>query len=514
MSAFIRRSAAVVAGTTVFGIALAGCVGGGSSGTGDAASIDTSKATGTVEYWLWDNNQKAAYQQCADDFHAANPDVTVNITQYSWDDYWTKITNGFVSGTGPDVFTDHLSKYADFINNNQLVALDDVVAKDGIDLSQYTDGLADLWVGQDGKRYGLPKDWDTIAIFYNQDLVSAGGYSAEQLADLQWNPEDGGTYEEAIAHLTVDANGVRGDEPGFDKTRVAVYGLGLDNQSGGGIGQTQWSMYSGSTGWEYMDENPWGTKYNYDDERFQSTIGWMADLIEKGYMPSVAEVTGGDSTQTFGAGKYAMITNGSWNINSFFGLSGVDVGIAPTPMGPRWQAREHVQRSGRLHLGGLEEQGRGGRLGRVPGFGRLPERHRRRRCRLPGDPQWRRSSRRRVPEPRDRCDAVHPAGGRRDHLPLADLRQRCEDRRDHDARGGRCDGGQGRPVVADQRERAGQRPVRSVSTSDQRGCGPGAAPLCSPSTRRRFPCPRPHRPCPSPYRARPPPATTSPRVRR
>ncbi|MDQ1085215.1 sugar ABC transporter substrate-binding protein [Microbacterium sp. SORGH_AS_0344] len=334
MSAFIRRSAAVVAGTTVFGIALAGCVGGGSSGTGDAASIDTSKATGTVEYWLWDNNQKAAYQQCADDFHAANPDVTVNITQYSWDDYWTKITNGFVSGTGPDVFTDHLSKYADFINNNQLVALDDVVAKDGIDLSQYTDGLADLWVGQDGKRYGLPKDWDTIAIFYNQDLVSAGGYSAEQLADLQWNPEDGGTYEEAIAHLTVDANGVRGDEPGFDKTRVAVYGLGLDNQSGGGIGQTQWSMYSGSTGWEYMDENPWGTKYNYDDERFQSTIGWMADLIEKGYMPSVAEVTGGDSTQTFGAGKYAMITNGSWNINSFFGLSGVDVGIAPTPMGP------------------------------------------------------------------------------------------------------------------------------------------------------------------------------------
>ncbi|KTR95434.1 ABC transporter substrate-binding protein [Microbacterium testaceum] len=333
MSAFIRRPAVIVAGVTVMGVALTGCVGGGSSG-GDSASIDTSKATGTVEYWLWDNNQKPAYQQCADDFHTANPDVTVNITQYSWDDYWTKITNAFVSGTGPDVFTDHLSKYADFIKNNQLVPLDDVIAKDGVDVGQYTPGLAELWVGQDGKRYGLPKDWDTISIFYNKDLVQAGGYSADQLAALQWNPEDGGTYEKAIAHLTVDANGVRGDQPGFDKTRVAVYGLGLDNQSGGGVGQTQWSMYSGATGWNYMDTNPWGTHYNYDDERFQSTIGWMADLIEKGYMPSVAEVTGGDSTQTFGAGKYAMITNGSWNINSFYALKGINVGIAPTPTGP------------------------------------------------------------------------------------------------------------------------------------------------------------------------------------
>ena len=333
MSSFIRRSAAVVAGTTVLGIALAGCVGGGAAGSTDGSGIDTSKAAGTVEYWLWDNNQKAAYQQCADDFHAANPGVTVNISQYSWDDYWTKLTNAFVAGTAPDVFTDHLSKYPDFVANKQIVPLDDVLQKDGVDVTQYEKGLADLWVGEDGKRYGLPKDWDTIALFYNKDLVQAGGYSAEQLAALSWNPQDGGTYEKAIAHLTVDVNGVRGDQPGFDKTRVAVYGLGLDGQSGGGMGQTQWSMYSGTTGWTYTDKNPWGTHYNYDDPRFQSTIGWMADLIDKGYMPSVAAVTGSDSTQTYGAGKSAMITNGSWNINSFFGLKGVNVGIAPTPLG-------------------------------------------------------------------------------------------------------------------------------------------------------------------------------------
>ncbi|MCJ1671913.1 MULTISPECIES: sugar ABC transporter substrate-binding protein [unclassified Rathayibacter] len=337
MTRILRRSAAVLAGTTVLTLGLTGCVGGSggaASGGGDSADIDTSSASGTIDYWLWDNNQKAAYQQCADDFHTANPDVSVTISQYSWDDYWTKLTNGFVAGTAPDVFTDHLSKFADFVNNGQVVSLDGVVEKDGVDVSQYQKGLADLWVGEDGERYGLPKDWDTTAIFYNQALVEDGGYTADQIAGLDWNPDDGGSYEKAIAHLTVDVNGVRGDEAGFDKTRVAVYGLGLDGQSGGGNGQTQWSMYAGTTGWSYTDKNPWGTKYNYDDERFQATIGWMAKVIDEGYMPSLAAVTGSDSTQTFGAGKYAMITNGSWNINSFYGLKDIQVGTAPTPTGP------------------------------------------------------------------------------------------------------------------------------------------------------------------------------------
>ena len=43
------------------------------------------------------------------------PNITVKITQYGWDDYWTKLTTGFVAGTAPDVFTDHLSKYPEFV---------------------------------------------------------------------------------------------------------------------------------------------------------------------------------------------------------------------------------------------------------------------------------------------------------------------------------------------------------------------------------------------------------------
>ena len=44
-------------------------------------------------------------------------------------------------------------------------------------------------------------------------------------------------------------------DPGFDKSKIKVYGLGLDGASGGGNGQTQWSMYTGSNNWNFTDKN-------------------------------------------------------------------------------------------------------------------------------------------------------------------------------------------------------------------------------------------------------------------
>ena len=338
MARMRKKLGAVLVSAAALSLTLTACGGGGgeseSGGGGEGEVIDTSTASGDVNYWLWDANQLPAYQACADTFKAANPNVNVKITQYGWDDYWSKLTNGFIAGDAPDVFTDHLSKYPEFVSQQQLVALDETLAKDGFNVDQYQPGLADLWKGQDGKRYGLPKDFDTVAIFYNKKLVSDAGVKEADLQNLTWNPTDGGTYEKTIAHLTVDESGKRGDEPGFDKSKIKVYGLGLDGGSGGGNGQTQWSMYTGSNNWQYTDKNPWGTHYNYDQPAFQQTIGWFGSLIEKGYMPSVEAVTGQGSSDIFAAGKYAMITNGSWQTNSFFDLKGIEVDLAPTPVGP------------------------------------------------------------------------------------------------------------------------------------------------------------------------------------
>jgi multiple sugar transport system substrate-binding protein len=293
--------------------------------------------TGEITYWMWDANQLPAYQQCATDFEARNPDIDIAIEQVRWDDYWGRLLTGFVANAAPDVFVDHTSKYGDYTSRGLIEPLDELIARDGPDMSQFVEGTGDLWVGDDGKRYGLPKDFDAVGIFYNTEMAEAAGITAEQLQNLTWNPQDGGTYEDVIAHLTVDVNGVRGDEPGFDKNAVATYGFGLNDEVGSGTGQIQWSMLTATLGWTHTDRPLWGTRFNYADPRFQDTIAWWRGLIDKGYMPPLAQTVGGSLSQQLQAGKYAMITDGSWNITTYASLGGIELATAPNPIGPSGQ---------------------------------------------------------------------------------------------------------------------------------------------------------------------------------
>ncbi|HEY8471208.1 MAG TPA: sugar ABC transporter substrate-binding protein [Natronosporangium sp.] len=292
----------------------------------------------TLQYALWEAAQLPAYEECAAAFTAQHPDITVEIQQQGWDDYWNMIVTGLVSGEAPDVFTNHLSRYPEFAANNQILPINEFVERDGVDLDQYFPGLADLWVDPNGDRYGLPKDWDTIAVFYNEDMVAEAGLSEEDLWTMEWNPDDGGSFEDVIARLTVDANGVRGDEPGFDPNNVEVYGLGLQNAGGNGHGQQHWAHYAVSNGFQYTNQEVWGTEYYYDDPRFVETISWHRSLIEKGYMNTLEEALSGvGGIESFGAGRFAMLTDGSWTTRSYYGLEGVNVGLAPVPIGPTGQ---------------------------------------------------------------------------------------------------------------------------------------------------------------------------------
>ncbi|MBG6238467.1 multiple sugar transport system substrate-binding protein [Mycetocola sp. CAN_C7] len=288
----------------------------------------------TLDYWLWESLQVPAYQKCAAAFEKENPDIQVRLTQYGWGDYWQKLTASLVAGAGPDVFADHLTKYPEFVSRGVLLPLDELEATSNFDGAGFQEGLADLWVGQDGLQYGMPKDFDTVALFYDNDMLADAGLTSADLENLQWNPEDGGTFEEVIARLTVDANGVRGDEEGFDPKNVEVYGL-ASGGAGDTNGQTQWAWLAASTGWEYTNADVWGDEYHYDDPRFQASLAWLFGLVDKGFMPSYQSVgSAPDPVEQLGSGKAALSPNGSWTISAYGRLEGIDLGIAKIPAGP------------------------------------------------------------------------------------------------------------------------------------------------------------------------------------
>ena len=284
----------------------------------------------TIQYVLWDANQLPAYEQCAQDFMAANPDIKIEITQMGWGDYWTGLQTDMVGGTAADVFTNHLAKYPDFAAKGQLVDLAPFIKRDNVDTTIYMNGLDGLWATKSGERYGLPKDWDTIAVVYNQEMVEAAGYTAEEADSLTWNSRDGGSFEKFIAALSVDRSGRNGLDPKFDSENVACYGLALNHFDD--RGQAQFSPMAVSNNWMYTD-GLYDSNYHFDDPKFIDTIEWFVKMTDKGFMAPY-EMTANGANPLFTSRQAATVFDGSWMIGYYSSSSEFPVGFAKLPAGP------------------------------------------------------------------------------------------------------------------------------------------------------------------------------------
>lgn len=287
-----------------------------------------------VRYMLWDSIQLPAYRQCAADFARLNPGTTVKIVQSGWDDYWTTVSMGFISDAAPDVFTNHLSKYPQFASNGLLADLTPYIRRDALDLSIFPPGLVEAW-GREGHQYGLPKDWDTVALMVNLAHARKAGVSLAELQAMHWNPRDGGSFEQVVRRLTLDKQGRNALHPAFDRSQVAVYGY--QNPGPGGMtGQTEWSHFAASNGFRFQDK-PWALPLHYDDPRLAETITWLAGLPAKGLSAPPQNIKGLGTGAMFVGGKVAMVADGAWMISYFAANARFENTWVPLPIGPTGQ---------------------------------------------------------------------------------------------------------------------------------------------------------------------------------
>jgi len=95
---FFRLLALVMIAATV----LAGC--GGTQGTQTPATSGDQKVTITWWHITTAENQKAVWQKLADEYMAAHPNVTIEITVLENEAFKTKLTTVMQSGNPPDIF--------------------------------------------------------------------------------------------------------------------------------------------------------------------------------------------------------------------------------------------------------------------------------------------------------------------------------------------------------------------------------------------------------------------------
>ena len=258
---------------------------------GSPVSAAAEYSVSELQVNIWDNNQREGLQQIADAWTETSG-VKVNINVVDWDNYWTLLEAGASGGQMPDVFWMHSNTAQMYMENDLLLNLDDyIAADDAIDLSNYYQGIVDLY-NSGGVQYALPKDHDTIALLYNKALFDK--YGVEYPTD-DWTWED----VQAAAAAITEAGASDG-----------VYGYAINTSNN----QDGWYNIIYDYGAQVITDDHKGTTIG--SEEGKAAMEMMRQILEVAAPQITVAETGTDSL--FMSGLAAMITQGSWMINTFY----------------------------------------------------------------------------------------------------------------------------------------------------------------------------------------------------
>jgi multiple sugar transport system substrate-binding protein len=149
-----------------------------------------------------------------------------------------------------------------------------------------------------GKVYGMAPSVNSIALFYNKDLLTAAGVAVPKT----W------------ADLTAAAKKL---------TTSAHYGLAFSADNDG-EGAWHFLPFLWSNGGDFL---------HLGDPAAVQALTFESDFVKSGAASkSVVSWTQGDVNDQFAAGKAAMEINGPWNIAPLDKLQNIHYGIAPIPV--------------------------------------------------------------------------------------------------------------------------------------------------------------------------------------
>ncbi|MBQ0167024.1 MAG: sugar ABC transporter substrate-binding protein [Treponema sp.] len=253
---------------------------------------------------IWDEGQRPGLQQIVDEW-SAQSGIKATIQVIDWNNYWTLLEAGATGGELPDVFWMHSNVAQMYMENNLLLDLTSKIKKSSkIDLNNYYEGIVKLYQSN-GKQYAVPKDIDTIALWYNKTIFDEMGVA---YPDETWTWDD---FAAAAKKLTNANHWGYAIQPG-------------NNQEG--FYNTIYSM----GGYVISDDKK---SSGMDKPETIKAIKLFTDLIAAGACPDLNTVAETAPNELLCAGKVAMSINGSWMLAGYrdneYAAANCDVAVLP-----------------------------------------------------------------------------------------------------------------------------------------------------------------------------------------
>lgn len=275
-----------------------------------------SLAQTNITFMAWGSPEElAVWQTIADEFNAANPDIAVTVDVSDWDAFFNKLQTLFAGGTPPDVFAMDAPLYPDWQSRGVLLNLQPYIdATPGLLDGMYPVTL-EAYETDEG-YFGLPRDFQTIVLYYNKAMFDAAGVA---YPTDDWTLDD---LRQAAKDLTVDTDGD-----------------GITDQWGYWADFYDMELFWGPAIWgnggQVLSDDH--TKTLLAEGPARDVWHMMSDMIfVDGSVPDTgeAEQYGYDM---FLAERAAMTTIGHWTVPEYT-AQGIDFDVAAFPAGPARRA--------------------------------------------------------------------------------------------------------------------------------------------------------------------------------
>lgn len=283
-------------GSTVLAACRVANTGGGRQG-GAEEQGNISAKPGTVVFWHWGtlgaDNYFEGFRGVVEQFMQKYPSIKVEHDMPTG--YWDKMVASIAAGTAPDVFLINSTRNREWANNGTLNDISAFLNKDRAaarDVQAVIKVFTD-WYTVQGKLYGIPWDYSTIATVFNlAHLREAGLQLPAQLGD-RWNWELTAEYAQKLTRR-------EGERVRWGFTAIAST-------------ETGWYNFVVANGGAMFDQE--GKKCTIASPQSIEATQFLVDMIHKSRIsPTRQELSNaGGVVKAMQSGVASITTNGDWN---------------------------------------------------------------------------------------------------------------------------------------------------------------------------------------------------------
>ncbi|MHB1683985.1 MAG: extracellular solute-binding protein [Bacilli bacterium] len=278
-----KKNGLAMAATVVLGVTLlAGCSNTVSnSGAAPVARKTSAPVHLTLGMWSSSPAEHTLVENQVKAFEKSNPNVSVSVRVINGN-YLQVLQPMLASHTAPDIFYVDSSVAPQLEASGALMNISRLIKQDKVNLTDFNSNLLNAFKWK-GAYYGLPKDFNTLAIESNTALLAKAGISKPPGTWQQFQQDAVKLKAKHIAPLSMPVD-------------VARYYPLVANMGG--------SYFNSAT-----------NKSTFPNPKNRAGLGYFMNMVENGDIVQPNALAGaGWAGQAFAEGKVAMAAEGAWVI--------------------------------------------------------------------------------------------------------------------------------------------------------------------------------------------------------